>query len=59
MALPTQLKTKLDALHDIIQSSGNQVVFDKITIASTQYKIRFKREIVDGKVRFQIEIVER
>lgn len=59
MALPTQLKTKLDALHDIIQSSRNQVVFDKITIASTQYKIRFKREIVDGKVRFQIEIVER
>jgi hypothetical protein len=59
MALPTQLKNRLDAIHGLITSSGNNFIIDKITISGTVYKIKFQRTIKEGKVSFNIQIIEK
>jgi len=59
MALPTQLKNRLDAIHDLIVASGNNFMNDRITLLGTVYKIKFQRILKNGKVTFNIQIIEK
>lgn len=59
MALPNQIKNKLDALYDIIINENNDFVYDKISIGPSIFKIRIRKENIDGKLKFQIDIIER
>lgn len=59
MALPTQLKNRLDAIHGTIVATGNNFIIDKILISGTLYKIKFLRTVKAGKVNFHIQIIEK
>jgi hypothetical protein len=59
MALPTQLKNKLDDMHDTLTSNNLSFVVDKISFLGNLYKIKLSKTIKSGKVFFDIQILEK
>lgn len=58
MALPLNIKNKLDILYDKLQSGATTLTFGKVNVGPNMYKVRIRKEEIDGKTRFFIEIRE-
>jgi hypothetical protein len=59
MALPTQLINAIDSLHDQTNGIDNTSVFMRLTMANKLWKLRLKKQTINGKVQFIVDISER